>query len=483
MENNIKTIFQKSQSGQKAFSIPYAQEIFGSYAPSLELRRKSSIGLPEISELDLVRHFCELSKKSVGVDNCFYPLGSCTMKYNPKINELAASSYKVLKSHPLAPLETVQGNLEILWSLLKELCLVCGMSSGTLAPNAGAQGEFVGIKMIAAYHKSRGDITRDEVLIPDSAHGTNPATAAMAGFKTRMVHTNANGELDLDHLKAMASERTAGIMITNPNTLGLFSTHILKITELIHKVGGLVYYDGANLNPLMNIIRPGDMGCDVMHINVHKTFSTPHGGGGPGAGPVLCNEKLVPFLPFPKIERREDKFILITSSEDGIGRVSSFQGNFLVLLRAYLYIKLHGHFGLRKIAEMAVLNANYLRVRLAKLFNIPYERYCMHEFVAQADNYLAQGVKALDIAKRILDYGMYAPTIYFPLIIKECLLIEPTETESKATLDQFVSILEKIVEEIKKDPTLVKKAPHSLSVGRLDETKAAKEPILSFFDA
>lgn len=478
MQKKAKTIFEKSQIGQGTYTIPYEHDSFGDFQPADELKRKSIISLPEVSELDLMRHFCDLSKKTVGVDNCFYPLGSCTMKYNPKVNELCANLPGFVKTHPLAPEDTVQGNLEIIWELLRCLCDICGMSAGSLVPNAGAQGEFVGVKMIAAYHNSRGDVARKEILIPDSAHGTNPATASMAGFSTKTVRTNAQGHLDIDHLKTLLSEKTAGIMITNPNTLGIFSSNILEVTKLIHQSGGLVFYDGANLNPLLNVVKPGAMGCDVLHINLHKTFSTPHGGGGPGSGPVLCNERLSQFLPAPRIEKQGNKFMVHTKSAHSIGRIASFYGNFSVLVRAYIYIKLHGNFGLRRIAEMSVLNANYLKKQLSGLFTIPYPQPCMHEFVIQADNYLLQNVKVLDIAKRLLDYGVYAPTIYFPLIVKECMLIEPTESESKMTLDRFITILKKIVEEIKSNPKLVQGAPHTLPVGRLDEVRAAKSPIL-----
>lgn len=470
-----QTIFEKSQAEQHAYSFPKSSSAFEQYTPPEALLRKENLPLPEISEIDLTRHFAELAGRNIGIDNTFYPLGSCTMKLNPRVNELAARLPHFTRTHPFAPPSTVQGNCQLICELIDALCHICGMTAGTLAPNAGAQGEFVGIKMIAAYHKKQGDTKRTEVLIPDNAHGTNPATAAMAGLTTVPIRTNDQGDMDLDHLREMASERTAGLMLTNPNTLGLFSPKITEITKIVHESGGLLYYDGANLNPMLCLARPGDMGFDVMHINLHKTFSTPHGGGGPGSGPVLCNDRLKPFLPTPAVINGRIEW----HREDSIGKIATFHGNFGIYLRAYLYIKLHGMYGLRRIAEIAVLNANYLKAGISKLFTVPYPQPCMHEFVVQADNYLDRGIRALDIAKRLLDYGVHAPTIYFPLIIKECMLIEPTESESKATLDRFLNILTQIVHEIETDPSQVQTAPHTKPVTRLDETRAAKQPILS----
>lgn len=474
----VKTIFEKSQEAQKAYSIPVSSEAFNKYSPPVELQRQSGMGLPEISELDLLRHFSKQAQRNMGIDNNFYPLGSCTMKLNPRVNEYCAAMTGFTRTHPLAPSEAVQGNLHIISELIEMLCHLCGMSSGSLLPNAGAQGEYVGVRMIAEYHRHKGDLQRNEILIPDNAHGTNPATAIMAGFKTVPIRTNEKGDMDLDQLRKMASEKTAGLMLTNPNTLGLFSPVITEIADIVHKSGGLLYYDGANLNPMLNIVRVGDMGFDVMHINLHKTFSTPHGGGGPGSGPVLCNDKLKAFLPVPRVEKGEDKYTTVWEDPTSIGNICSFHGNFAIYLRAYIYIKLHGYYGLRKIAENSVVNANYLKSKLSKLFTIPFPQHCMHEFVVQADNYLDKGIKALDIAKRLLDYGVHAPTIYFPLIIKECMLVEPTETESKNTLDSFIEILDKIVEEIQTEPEIVKTAPHTMPVTRLDEVRAAKNPIL-----
>lgn len=473
-----KTLFEKSQTDQHAYSLPKDENVFKAFLPPEHLLRQTPAQLPEISEIDLTRHFSELAKKNMGIDTHFYPLGSCTMKLNPRVNELCASFSGFTRTHPLAPEESIQGNLQIISELISFLCQLCGMTAGSLLPNAGAQGEYVGVRMIAEYHKHRGDHGRNEILIPDSAHGTNPATAGLAGFKVVPVRTNSEGDIDLEDLRRLSSERTAGLMLTNPNTLGLFSSVITEIADIVHNAGGLLYYDGANLNAIMNIAKPGAMGFDVMHLNLHKTFSTPHGGGGPGSGPVFCNDKLKDFLPLPKVIKQNNVYTLVWKDAKSMGKIASFHGNFAIYLRAYLYVKLHGNYGLRKISEQAVVSANYLKKRLGKLFTIPFPQYCMHEFVVQADNYLNQGIKASDIAKRLLDYGIHAPTIYFPLIIKECMLIEPTESESKATLDRFVSVLEKIVAEILETPEIVKNAPHTLSVRRLDEVRAAKNPIL-----
>lgn len=472
-----KTIFEKSQRGQRAYSLPKTSTAFAAYAPPESLLRKSPLPLPEISELDLTRHFSRLAQSNIGIDTWFYPLGSCTMKFNPRINEVCASLPGFRKLHPFAPPETVQGNLEMMADLLAILGNVCGFSAGTLLPCAGAHGEFTGVKMIRAYHESRGETHRNEMLIPDSAHGTNPATAAMAGFKTVTIKTGADGDLDLVDLKAHLSERTAGLMMTNPTTLGLFSPQILDIAKLVHEAGGLLYYDGANLNAILQVARPGDMGFDVMHLNLHKTFSTPHGGGGPGAGPVLCNEKLAPFLPNPRLLKKGEQYTWQWNEAQSIGQIVSFYGNFCIYLRAYLYAKIHGQYGMRRIAEMAVLNANYLKAKISPLLTVPYAQPCMHEFVVQADRFSPQ-IKALDLAKRLLDYGMHAPTIYFPLIVKECLLIEPTETESLATLDAFAAALTLIIKEAIENPALVMNAPHTTPVKRLDEVRAAKMPCL-----
>lgn len=473
-----KTIYEKSQKGQHAFSLPKNRIEFTSFFPDSHLMREEPLCLPEISELDLMRHFSELASRNRGIDTHFYPLGSCTMKYNPRINELCANLSGFTQTHPLASEEFVQGNLHIIFELTHILSQICGMTAGSLLPCAGAHGEFAGLQLIKAYHHKRGDKERTEILIPDNAHGTNAASASMAGLKVISIKTDSQGDIDLDHLKSIVSNRTAGIMLTNPSTLGLFSPRILEISKTVHQQGGLLYYDGANLNAILNVVRPGEMGFDVMHLNLHKTFSTPHGGGGPGSGPILCNDKLKEFLPLPRIEKKGEQYTVVHADEKSIGHLTSFFGNFGIYLRAYVYAKLHGNFGLRKIAEQSVVNANYLKKCLENLFKIPYPQHCMHEFVVQADSFQDKDVKALDIAKRMLDYGIYAPTIYFPLIVKECMLIEPTESESKATLDRFVEICHLIVDEIQKNPDIVKSAPHTTPVSRLDEVLAAKKPIL-----
>lgn len=451
---------------------------FPPFEPPVAFLRKEAPPLPEVSELDLMRHFSNLARNNMGIDTHFYPLGSCTMKYNPRVNEWAASLPGFTRTHPLAPEEAVQGNLRIMFELIEWLKELTGMQAGTLLPCAGAQGEFVGIRLIHAYHQKRDDAKRTEMLIPDSAHGTNPATAAMAGYKAVSIPSNSQGDIDIAALKKQLSERTAGLMLTNPNTLGLFSPSILEIAEIVHEAGGLLYYDGANLNPLLGIAKPAQMGFDCLHLNLHKTFSTPHGGGGPGSGPVLCSEKLQEFLPIPRVVKDDEGFRLVHDDPATIGKIATFYGNFAIYLRAYLYIRLHGHFGLRRNAEQAVLNANYLKKELSEVFKAPFPQPCMHEFVLQADRFVDRGIRALDIAKRLLDYGFYAPTIYFPLTVKECMLVEPTESESKATLDRFIAALKQIAQEAEEEPEKVKTAPHTLSVGRLDETRAAKFPKL-----
>jgi len=474
----METIFEKSQRKQRAYSLPRNSAAMAAFQPPERYSRKTEIPLPEVSEIDLTRHFSELAKSNMGIDTNFYPLGSCTMKLNPRINEVCAALPGFTRTHPLAPDDTVQGNFQIIDELTHILCEVSGMTAGSLIPNAGAQGEFTGIRMIAAYHHENGDLERNELLIPDNAHGTNPATATMAGFKTIPIRTDAEGDLDIEHLRSQVSSRTAGLMLTNPNTLGLFSNAIIEIAKIVHEAGGFLYYDGANLNSILNIVKPGEMGFDVMHINLHKTFSTPHGGGGPGSGPVLCNDKLKPWLPVPCVEKIGDTYHVQWETDKSIGQMATFYGNFGICLRAYVYAKMHGNYGMRRIAEVAVLNANYLKKKLQPYFTIPFEKMCMHEFVVQADNYLNKGIRALDIAKRLLDYGIHAPTIYFPLIIRECMLIEPTESESKRTLDYFVECIRKIVDEIRQTPELVSSAPHRQTVSRLDEVRAARNPIL-----
>ncbi len=474
----MQNIFEKSQPGQKAYSLPRKEAVWNGFTPPQELVRHTSLPLPEISEIDLTRHFSLLARRNMGIDTHFYPLGSCTMKLNPRVNEWCASLPQFQRTHPLAPIDTVQGNLHVIYSLIEFLCDVTGMAAGSLAPNAGAQGELTGVKMISAYHAARNDSGRDEMLVPDNAHGTNPATAAMVGYKIISLPTASDGDIDLDLLKKAVGPKTAGLMLTNPNTLGLFSSKILQITKIVHDAGGLLYYDGANLNAIMEIVRPGSMGFDVLHLNLHKTFSTPHGGGGPGAGPVFCNQKLAPYLPYPQVLKTSQGYTVQWESEQSIGHIATFFGNFAIYLRAYLYALLHGRAGLRRIAENAVLNANYLKKKLGEIFTLPYPQHCMHEFVLQADRFLDKDVRALDIAKRLLDYGFHAPTIYFPLIVKECMLIEPTESESKATLDSFIEAMQAIAQESMANPELVRTAPHTQPVRRLDEVQAARIPKL-----
>jgi glycine cleavage system P protein (glycine dehydrogenase) subunit 2 len=447
---------------------------------------REDLPMPELSELDVIRHFTRLSQLNHSIDTGFYPLGSCTMKYNPKVNEEAARLPGFAFVHPLQPIETVQGSLLLMYELQNWLKEIGGFAGATLQPAAGAHGELTGVLIISAYHKSRGDTKRDKILIPDSAHGTNPATSAMSGLRVVELKSDARGNVDLETLKAECDDTLAGLMLTNPNTLGLFDENVEKVTRLVHEAGGLVYGDGANLNALLGVVRPGDLGIDVMHINLHKTFSTPHGGGGPGSGPVCVVEKLVDFLPGPIVdivEEGDDEEELpplygFVYPPKSIGRVKAFNGHFGMMVRAFIYMRMHGAEGLRAIAEYAVLNANYLMARLKDAYHVPYDRVCMHEFVAEGRWDDAPDIHALDISKRLMDYRFHPPTNYFPLIVHEALMIEPTETESKQTLDAFVDALLKIAEEAHTEPELLKSAPHVTPVGRLDEVKAAKELVL-----
>jgi len=445
-------------------------------------RRVVPPALPELNEATLVRHYVNLSHLNWSVDTGFYPLGSCTMKYNPKVNEWAARLPGFAALHPLAPEETAQGTLELLWTLQQELAEISGMDAVTLQPAAGAQGELTGILMVRAYHRARGDAARTDVLVPDSAHGTNPATASMAGFRTVNIPSAPDGGLDLDAFRTALGPTTAAVMITNPSTLGLFETRVVELLELVHAAGALAYMDGANLNAMLGHFRPGTAGFDVMHFNVHKTFSTPHGGGGPGAGPVGVRAHMAPFLPEPLVTREPDgTFRLERAGEraTSIGRMRSFAGNVGILVRAYAYIRAHGADGLREVSEDAVLAANYLKHRLAGAYVVPFERPCMHEFVASASALkAATGVRTLDVAKRLIDKGFHPPTIYFPLTVEEAMLIEPTETESLETLDAFADAMLEIAREAHADPELVKSAPHTAPVRRLDEATAARQPNL-----
>ncbi len=475
------TLFERSHAGRGGGKVPHPPKDALARIPADQLRADGP-HLPEVAEPELTRHYVNLSQLNYSIDTGFYPLGSCTMKWNPKVNEWAARLNGFASLHPFAPDELAQGTLQLLWELEQALAEIGGMRAVTLQPAAGAQGELTGILMVRAYHRSRGDMDRTEVLVPDSAHGTNPATASMAGFKTVSIPSAPDGGVDIAAFRATLGPHTAAVMITNPSTLGLFESRIGELLEAVHAVGALAYMDGANLNAIMGRFKPGEAGFDVMHINVHKTFSTPHGGGGPGAGPVGVGEKLLPFLPSPRVLREADgRFRLERPGErpDSIGRVRSFVGNSGVLVRAYAYIRAHGAAGLREVSDDAVLAANYLKSQLAGVLDVPFSRHCMHEFVASGASLKAEtGIRTLDVAKRLIDLGYHPPTIYFPLTVEEALLIEPTETESLETLDGFVAAMRTIVEEAHSDPELLHSAPHSSPVRRLDETTAARQPNL-----
>jgi len=475
-------IFELSAPGKRAVTFPQSDVPVvqtQSLIPA-EFLRVAPAALPEVSEVEAVRHFTQLSRRNHGVDVDFYPLGSCTMKYNPKVNEDVARLPGMGFTHPQQPAETVQGNLKLLHTMEKWLCEVTGMDRMTFQPAAGAHGELTGVLLIKAYHESRGDAARRKVIVPDSAHGTNPATAAMAGFEVVSVKSQPDGSVDLEALKAVVGADTAALMMTNPSTLGLFDPHIHAIADIVHRAGGLVYYDGANMNAIMGYARPGDMGFDVVHLNLHKTFSTPHGGGGPGSGPVGVKRILEPFLPVPVVEQRGEHYVLDWERPSSIGKVRSFLGNFGVVARAYAYTLAYGP-QLKEVSEYAVLNANYIMAHLRKYYDLPVDRYCMHECVLSARTLKNEvGVRTLDIAKRLLDEGVHPPTIYFPMIVEEAIMIEPTETEDRATLDRFIHSMIQIYKEAKEDPEKVKSAPHLTVVGRLDEALAARKPNLRF---
>lgn len=436
--------------------------------------------LPEVSELDIMRHYTALSKRNHGVDSGFYPLGSCTMKYNPKINENVARFNGFAHIHPLQDESSVQGALELLYDLQEHLIEITGMDEVTLQPAAGAHGEWTGLMMIRAFHEANGDTKRTKVIVPDSAHGTNPASATVAGLETITVKSNENGLVDLDDLRRVVGEDTAALMLTNPNTLGLFEENILEMAEIVHGAGGKLYYDGANLNAVLSKARPGDMGFDVVHLNLHKTFTGPHGGGGPGSGPVGVKADLIPFLPKPVISKRGEEFVFDYDRPQSIGRVKPYYGNFGINVRAYTYIRSMGPDGLKAVTEYAVLNANYMMRRLAEFYDLPFDKHCKHEFVLSGRRQKKLGVRTLDIAKRLLDFGYHPPTIYFPLNVEECIMIEPTETESKETLDSFVDIMIQIAKEAEENPEIVQEAPHTTVVGRMDEATAARKPILRY---
>lgn len=475
------TIFELSSPGRVGVKFPQP-DVPTTKIPAALLRKE--LPLPELSEMDVVRHFNHLSRLNYSIDYGFYPLGSCTMKYNPRVNEDAARLPGLAHSHPLQPIETVQGNLALMYELQEYLKEISGLDAVTLQPSAGAQGEMVGVMVIRAYHRDRGDSKRTKMLIPDSAHGTNPATSAMSGFEVVPVATDALGNVDLNSLREVCDETVAGLMLTNPNTLGLFDQNVVEVVRMVHAAGGLVYGDGANLNALLGIARPGDIGFDVMHFNLHKTFSTPHGGGGPGSGPVGVAHHLADFLPAPIVVITEDgteeepPFFDFYTPSKTIGRIKSFYGHFGMMVRAFTYISMHGPDGLRAVAEHAVLNANYIMARLKGAYHVAYDRVCMHEFVIEGKWEDAPGVIALDISKRLMDYDIHPPTNYFPLIVHDALMIEPTETESKQTIDNFIEVMLKIADEAHHQPELLKEAPHSTPVGRLDEVKAAKDLVL-----
>jgi len=447
---------------------------------------RRDLPMPELSEVDVIRHFTRLSQLNHSIDTGFYPLGSCTMKYNPKVNEEVARLPGFAFTHPLQPIVTVQGNLLVMYELQEWLKEIGGYAGVTLQPAAGAQGELTGILIIRAYLESRGESHRNKILIPDSAHGTNPASSGMSGMRVVELKSDERGNVSLEALRAEYDETLAGLMLTNPNTLGMFDENVLEVIRLVHEAGGLVYGDGANLNALLGIVRPGDLGIDVMHFNLHKTFSTPHGGGGPGSGPVGVAARLVDFLPGPIVgiieEGNEEEDLPplygFVNPARSIGRVKAFNGHFGMIARAYTYMRMHGKEGLRAISDYAVLNANYLQARLRETYHIPYDRVCMHEFVTEGRWTDAPDIHALDVAKRLMDYGFHPPTNYFPLIVHEALMIEPTETESKQTLDAFADALIEIAREARQDPEILKTAPHNTPVGRLDEVKAAKDLVL-----
>jgi glycine dehydrogenase subunit 2 len=474
-------LFERSRPGRGGGKIPHPPGDALDRIPA-EARRDTPPALPELNEPEVVRHYVNLSQLNFAIDTGFYPLGSCTMKFNPKINEWAARLPGFAALHPLSPDEVAQGTLQLLWELEQILAEVSGMRAVSLQPAAGAQGELTGILMIRAYHLSRGDTERTEVLVPDSSHGTNPATATMAGLRTITIPSAADGGVDVDAFKAALGPRTAAVMITNPSTLGLFEKRIGDLLDEVHAAGALAYMDGANLNAILGRFKPGEAGFDVMHFNVHKTFSTPHGGGGPGAGPVGVGEKLLPFLPAPRVLRGDDGTFRLEEPGErptSIGRLRSYVGNTGVLVRAYAYLRSHGGPGLREVSDDAVLAANYLKKRVSEAYDIPYDRPCKHEFVASAATLKKKtGVRTLDIAKRLIDHGFHPPTIYFPLIVEEGMLIEPTETESIETLDAFADALIAIAHEAETEPQTVRGAPHDAPVRRLDEATAARQPNL-----
>jgi glycine dehydrogenase subunit 2 len=474
-----KLIFEISTKGRKGYALE--QKALPEVSLPQNLLRSSKADLPEVSEFDVVRHYTNVSQKNFGVETGFYPLGSCTMKYNPKINDELATLSGFANIHPLQPVETVQGLLKIYHETQKMLSEISGLAAYSLNPFAGAHGELAGLMIIKAYHEKNNDFKRNKIIVPDSAHGTNPASATVCGFETVEIKSNLDGTVNLEALKAVLNDETAGLMLTNPNTAGVFEKDITEISRLVHEAGGLLYYDGANLNALLGKAKPGDMGFDITHINLHKTFSTPHGGGGPGSGPVGVCARLTEFLPNP-IVKEKDGYYFFEDSNDSIGALGQFYGNASVYLRAYVYLMTFGKEHMSDIGPLAVLNANYIKDSLKDLFELPIKGYCMHEFVFDGLINESTGVKTLDIAKRLLDYGFHAPTVYFPLIFSQSMMIEPTEVESKDTLDEFIKIMRVVAKEAIEQPDMVKTAPHNTIVRRLDEAKAARQPIVKFKD-
>ncbi|SDD60273.1 aminomethyl-transferring glycine dehydrogenase subunit GcvPB [Sporomusa acidovorans] len=478
-ETGKSLIFEQSKPGRCAIDLPACdvpEADIETMIPQTFLRKEAA-ELPEVSQLELMRHYTELSARNFGVDSGFYPLGSCTMKYNPKINEDACRLPGFAFIHPLQDTETVQGALAVLYHMQQYLAEIAGMDAVTMQPAAGAHGELTGLKLIRAYHRHRGE-NRTKVIVPDSAHGTNPASAAVCGLEIVEVKSHADGSVDLEALQAAVGNDTAALMLTNPSTLGLFEKNIREIAQIVHNAGGLLYYDGANANAIMGMTRPGDMGFDVVHFNLHKTFSTPHGGGGPGSGPIGVKKELMPFLPVPLVVEEAGQYRLQEDLPLSIGKIQSFYGNFGVIVRAYAYIRAMGAAGLTASSQDAVLNANYCLSQLKQNFYAPFTRFCMHECIITSKEQKAFGVHTLDIAKRLLDYGYHPPTIYFPLIVDEAIMIEPTESESKETLDGFIDAMRHIAREAKEEAALVTSAPHTTVVGRLDETAAARKPIV-----
>jgi glycine dehydrogenase subunit 2 len=475
-----KLLFELSSPGRRGYSLPpldVPEQPIEDLIPATH-RRRQPANLPELSEPDVIRHFTHLSSLNYSIDSGFYPLGSCTMKYNPKVNEVAVSNRGWRDIHPYQPEATVQGALQLVYELQRLLCAIAGMDEFTLQPAAGAHGELTGLLMIQAYHRARGEGQRNEVIAPDSSHGTNPATAAMLGNKLITVRSDRRGRVDLAALKSLLSERTAALMLTNPSTLGLFDEQAVEMSRLVHEAGGMMYYDGANLNAIMGVARPGDMGFDVVHLNLHKTFTTPHGGGGPGSGPVGVKSVLAPYVPVPTAGRRDDQYYLDFDRPSTIGKVRSFYGNFGMLVRAYTYIRRMGSDGLGQVSRDAVLSANYLRASLNDLYEEAYPGPNMHEVVLSGRRQKRHGVRTMDVAKRLMDYGFHPPTVYFPLVVDEALMIEPTETENKDTLDAFIAAMRAIAREAEETPDVVTGAPHTTVVGRLDEARAARLPDL-----